>query len=280
MRRRARSLFAVLLVAAACSRSEDGRVSIEIRVTEPSPGRVAFDAPTRVPAGVVEVVLRNSASGSHDVQLVRVEGDRSVEEVVDLVSSDGAPLPAWFHPEGGVSTVPPGGSHSATRRLPAGRYYVVETGTDGAGMPFAQAGGVRALTVDDEAAGASHDLPEADVTFTAAEHSFGLPAELRAGSPDVRFDNLGFEPHMVVAAPLLPGRTLDDVRRFLTAGGDAPPALDVARATGTQIVDGRTSIVTKMTFSAGVYAFVCFVNDRAGGPPHYTLGMLQELRVR
>ncbi|HEX6595741.1 MAG TPA: hypothetical protein VF045_02325 [Acidimicrobiales bacterium] len=280
MRRRPAALFAVLLVTAACSRNEERTVSLVIEVTEPSPGRVVLEAPAQTPAGVVAVTLRNSASASHDVQLVRVEGERSVEEVVDLVSSDGAPIPPWFHPEGGVTSVPPGASHSATRRLLPGSYYIVDTGTDAAGIPFAQVGGVRPLTVEDEDTGASPALPEADVTVSATEHSFGLPPELDAGSPLVRFDNRGIEPHMVVAAPLLPGRTLDDVRRSLASVGDPPPALDVTRATGTQIVDGGTSILTKMTFSAGVYVFVCFVNDRAGGPPHHAVGMLQELRVR
>lgn len=268
----------VVMVAAACSRSDDRATTLVVEVSEPSPGRVALDAPDRTPGGVVEVVLRNSAVAGHDVQLVRVEGERSVEEVVDLVSSDGAPIPAWFHPEGGVTTVPPGRSHSATRRLLPGRYYIVDTGTGADGVPFAQAGGVRALRVDEGGEGA--DLPGADVTITATEHGFRLPDGLEAGSPVVRFDNRGVEPHMVVAVPLLPGRTLEDVRRALGADGPTPPALDLARATGTQVVDAGTSLVTRMTFSPGAYAVVCFVNDRAGGPPHHALGMLQEVRVR
>jgi hypothetical protein len=38
-------------------------------------------------------------------------------------------------------------------------------------------------------------------------------------------------------------------------------------------------VVSKLTLQKGSYAFICFVNDRAGGPPHFTKGMLQQVNV-
>ena len=34
-----------------------------------------------------------------------------------------------------------------------------------------------------------------------------------------------------------------------------------------------------MELKAGKYAFVCFISDRAGGPPHVAKGMINEVVV-
>jgi len=147
--------------------------------------------------------------------------------------------------------------------LPAGRYHVID---GGAGVPLTVAGREGSAV-----------LPKPEASVTAREYEFAVEG-LRAGTNTVRFVNAGTEQHLVVAVPIQPGATLDDVRRALSAGAGLA-ALDFDRGTGAQPLDGGKALVTRMTFVKGRYALACFLSDRAGGPPHFALGMVQEITV-
>lgn len=276
-----RRILAVLagagLIMAGC-RGSDGSTSLSVTVTEPAAGRVTFSAPSTVKAGRVEMKLKNSGKQPHDGQLIRIEGDQSMDEVLAQFGAEDAPIPAWLHAEGGVGTVAPGQSLSATMVLEPGRYYIVDTNTDADNNSFAEQGGIRELTVEGEAAGAT--LPEVKTKITAREYGFGVPSDLKAGSATVKFENAGSQLHHLVAVPIEAGKTIEDVRRAFTSGdGSQPTPLNFEKATGASTVDGGKSLVTRMTLQRGSYAFICFLNDRAGGPPHFVLGMLQEVKV-
>ena len=45
------------------------------------------------------------------------------------------------------------------------------------------------------------------------------------------------------------------------------------------MIDGGTKQVAQLELRKGKYALVCFIADRAGGPPHVAKGMLQEVAV-
>ncbi len=45
-------------------------------------------------------------------------------------------------------------------------------------------------------------------------------------------------------------------------------------------LEGGVAEVVTLDLEPGRYAFYCFFADRAGGPPHFALGMLQEVTVR
>jgi plastocyanin len=232
-----------------------------------------------VEAGLVEVELKNSGRQVHDAILLRIDGAHSIEEILDILGSEGAPIPPWLHAEGGVAAIAPGTSQSATMILPPGRYYLVDNQTDANNNAFAKAGGVKELTVTGQASG-DDKLPSADVTFTTREYSFGISEDLKAGTHTVKFDNVGSQLHHVLAFPLLPGKTIDDVRQaFASQDQNTPPPVDFQKATGVEVLDGGKALVTKMTFEKGSYAFICFLSDRSGGPPHFALGMLQEVKV-
>jgi len=100
----------------------------------------------------------------------------------------------------------------------------------------------------------------------------------------VRFENKGKEPHIMVAAPIADGVSIDKVKEFFASegpppAGGPPPPLDFENAVSLQALDAGQSEVTTINFKPGRYAFVCFLNDRAGGPPHFAKGMLQEVKV-
>lgn len=277
MRRALVVLIALGLGTTACSSSESDAESLSVTTSEPSAGKVTIAAPATVKAGLVEVKFKNSGKMPHDLQLIRVEGNHSVEEVLRVVGSESDPIPTWLHGEGGVANLAPGKSNSATMDLQAGKYYMVDTNTDEDDNSFAQQGGVKELTVTGESEGKA--LPSADVTITAKEYEFTIPA-LKAGTQTVKFDNVGKELHMVFALPIVPGKTFADVKAAFAARDDqGEPPVDFENATGAEVIDNGKALVTKMTFKKGSYAFVCFITDRTGGAPHFTKGMFQEVKV-
>lgn len=276
MRRALVVLIALGLGTTACS-SKDGAASLSVTTTEPAAGKVAIAAPATVKAGLVEVKFKNAGKGAHDLQLVRAEGDHPTEEVLKVVGSESDPIPSWLHAEGGVATVAPGKSLSATMNLVPGKYYLIDTNTDDQNNSFAEQGGVRELNVT--GTGTSAAVPSADLTISAKEYEFVVPP-LKEGTSTVKFDNEGKELHMVIALPISEGKTFADVKAaFSSTNSNEPPPVDFQNATGAEAIDNGKAMVTTMTFKKGTYAFVCFITDRAGGPPHFAKGMIQEVKV-
>ncbi len=263
----------------ACGGSPSN-ATLSMKTTEPSAGKVAISAPDSVKAGLVQVSLKNAGKQLHDALLVRVDGNHSQQELVDAVSSQDAPPPEWAHLSGGAFTAAPGQSSTATLNLAPGSYYVVDTQSDDNDNSFAKAGAIRPLRVTGSASTSA--LPEASATITAQEYSFDIPTNLKVGANTIRFQNNGKQPHLLVAAPIAEGKTLADVKASFASNGPptGPPPVDFEKATGGQGLDGGGSLVTTMNFQKGTYAFICFLSDRgAAGPPHFKLGMLQEVKV-
>lgn len=235
----------------------------------------SIEAPKSVPGGLVEVQLKNSGKKPHDAQLIRIDGDHTIEEALRTIerSQEGGPLPPWLHAAGGVATTPPGASRSSTQALPAGNYYLVDTeATEGfSDAPTAE------LKVEGGEAGAQP--PSAPASITARDYSF-TTSGLKAGKNAITFENTGKEPHHVVVAPLKPGKTLDDVRKFAREE-KGPPPIDEKSTQSTTVLDGGTKQVTELELKKpGKYALLCFITDRAGGPPHVEKGMAAEATIR
>ena len=127
--------------------------------------------------------------------------------------------------------------------------------------------------------------PSAPASIRASEYAFAT-AGLKAGRNRVTFENTGKEPHHAVIAPLRPGKTLADVRKFAREEGDedressGPPPLDFEKTQATTVFDGGMKQVTELDLEPGKYALLCFITDRKGGPPHVAKGMVAEATVR
>lgn len=272
--------FAVAVLALGlpgCAKSEKP-TALAVTTAEPGPGKVQISAPDTVKAGLVEISLKNTGQKPHDALFVRIEGNHSAQELVDVVSSESAPPPDWARLRGGVTAASPGQTKTAQVVLPPGSYYLIDPGSDENNNSFAKAGAVRPLQVTGTASKAA--MPKASAAITASDYSFSVPANLKAGTATFEFRNTGAQPHLLVAAPIPAGKTIEDVKAaFASNDPSGPPPLDFEKATGAQAIDGGASEVTTMTFEKGSYAFICFLNNRGGGPPHFTLGMLQAVTV-
>ena len=293
MRRTLRCVLAAAMLTsflAACGDDDDdeaatpaGSEATELQVTVTEVGdQVRLDLPATIEGGVVNLTLTNSGEGPHSLQFVKVTGNHTTAEVVAFLNSseEGGPIPDWFSEGGGIGTVYPGQSGTACFKLSAGKHIVWD---DEAGGPEEKNNGTRGgiAELDVEGTG-SGDLPDAVGTISAKEYEFTVQG-LKAGATTVRFENTGQEYHHFIAAPMAEGATIDQVKAFFAAEGPPPegqaPPIDFEKGVGSPVVDKGNTVVEDLTLQAGNYAMMCFIGDRAGGPPHFTLGMLQQVTV-
>lgn len=311
---RAAGLAVALLLLSSCAQDEADSPKAEEKEDAPvleveikaEGNRFEYAAPNEIEAGVVKMNVKNSTDYFLQAQLIRVDGDHSLDEALQVITSEETvPIPEWLSASGGVVYLHSGKTKATTLKLAEGTYYLidydtlgesVETVSDAQGEPApaasaassgptgADAGadaekrltelGLTKKLVVSEGRG-SVALPEADATVVAREYQFEVP-ELKAGTNLVEFRNEGKQLHHLNAFPLLPGKTLADVAAF---SGEGPPPLDFASADGVAIADGGSSQVTELDLKPGTYAFICFLTDREGGPPHVEKGMISEVQV-
>jgi hypothetical protein len=279
------ALTAALTITACRDDADTGEASkpqkLSIEVTEQGGGDFRLSAPKSVKAGLVEISLASPpGEATHDAQVVRVEGDHTVDEVVAAVSSLGAPFPRWLIPAGGVGQTGGGAIGTALQRLEPGTYYILDTDEPEGDKvkSYAESGATAALEVTGEAGSAG--LPETDAKVTATDYTFAVSG-LTAGTNQIEFDNAGTQPHHLMAFPYRKGATLDDVKKAFTEEGEGsgPPPLDFAGATRTATLESGDRQIIELDLERGKYALVCFITDRAGGPPHAAKGMIVEAAV-
>lgn len=240
----------------------------------------ALEVPASIEAGVVTLRLTNSFGAPVDTSVIRVDGEQTAADVLKIVDSDedGAPIPAWLHGAGGLPPVEPKGTEASTQILQPGRYFVVANAeVEGDKQP-------PAATAELEVTGELPDdaaLPAAaGGTITASEYTFKTSG-LKAGKNTVRFENTGRELHHALAFPIRGDATIKEIAKLFASDEEpsGPPPVDFESGAGTAVIDGGAAQNVDLELKAGRYALVCFIPDRAGGPPHAAKGMITELTV-
>jgi hypothetical protein len=255
---------------ASCGESDDPQeLSFEVQ----SQGKaVTIAAPDSAEAGLAEITLTNDTDSSADLQLIRVEGDRSAEEVVAGLGKaiQGKSFPDWFFAAGGVGTLGAGESATVTQVLQPGDYYAFNT--EG-GQPDAKTVAVTKVSGDES----DDEIEEGDATVEAAEYVFNAET-LPSGEVEVAFDNIGAQPHHLIASPIKGDATAEEVEKAFKEE-QGPPPLSEKGTLSTAVLEGGEAQLVTLDLEPGRYALYCFITDREGGPPHALKGMVDEVEV-
>jgi hypothetical protein len=271
--RRAALSAAMAGAAAGLAACDDGdsAQTLTFNVAEKS-----ITGPTSADPGEAEITLTNDGKKDADLQLIRVEGQRSAAEVVQGLDGAmrGKAFPDWFFPGGGVGATPAGESLTVTQVLEPGTYYAFNTGVGGPPDPES----VPAVEVTGDPS--DDELSDTDATVRTIDYGFETEGDLQVGENEITFENAGAQPHHVIAQPIAEGKTIEDVRAFLRDEQGRPP-LEETGIAETAVLDGGGSQVATLDLKQpGTYAMLCFISDRQGGPPHSIgEGMLGEVEV-
>ena len=263
-------------------------VKFAVTATAAGKKKKALEFPTSIKAGLVEMTLTNSDTVRRSAQILRVEGDHTVDDVLEVVNAESTKIPEWMQDGGGLGAVKPGASATATQVLAPGRYVIWDDeGGDEEDAPGNDELGAKGeFTVTGPAVDA--ELPAQPATVTATDETAGDKTTydfefegLKAGVNQIRFENTGDQLHHALFFPIAKGKTIKDVEEAFASEEEpeGPPPVDFEKGVGTTVIDGGIAQNISIDLPAGTYAVVCFLSDRKGGKSHAEQGMLEALTV-
>jgi hypothetical protein len=253
-----------------------GSLTVSIAET----GKTAkFTAPSSAKGGVVTLRVTNSGKVPHGAQLALI-GDHTPQEVFTVLGADKPKVPDWLRAEGGLGSVPPGQTQTATLDLPAGKYVLFDppNGPGGGGPPA-----YTKLTVG---AGSRGALPSTPATVTADQvgkdkYRWDVSGELKNGVQDVTFVSKGKDALHFLGAFRVTGNPSDADLKKVFKQGKPPKFVDQGSDTTSAVIDGGKSQVLPLTLKApGTWVLYCAVTDREGGKPHFEEGLLEKVQVK
>lgn len=236
----------------------------------------SFEAPEKIGAGATTIRLVNHGPEMHHVQLIRLEGGRTVADLMEALKSNPHGPPAWVTWIGGPNVPAPGQSSSAIIDLTPGSYAFVCVIPSKDGVPHLMKGMIRPLTVT-PAAGRPAPMPTADVKMDLVDYGFRLDKPLTAGKQLIKVTVDAPQAHEVLLAKLAPGKSAMDLLKWLEKEEGPPPGMPVG---GTSVIaKGGTNLIP-VDLTPGNYALICFAPDHKDGKPHFVHGMVREIVVK
>jgi hypothetical protein len=296
------------LVGAGCGDDDDDgaeeAATTEAEAEQAAGGPVTIVADdyvfTDVPqltAGVIDLTLDNQGQVAHEVALAEI-GDTPLDQFLEDFPPvlEGGPFPDYVEAVAVPLEAEPGASGDITFTLTEGDYALFCTFTGAApeegattttsaegeeaepaeGPPHYELGMAQAITVGPGEADTA--LPEADGTIAARDYEF--ETDIEAGDTVVNFTNDGpAEVHFASVSVFPEGTDAATAQQafatLLAAPEDAPPpeGVPVPEDVGFSGVfsAGLSSSFQLQSgqFESGrTYLLACFIQDRAGGPPH------------
>ncbi|MBW3580002.1 MAG: hypothetical protein KY431_03080 [Actinobacteria bacterium] len=259
--------------------------------------------PEQLQAGVLDITFENSGQLEHELAFVEI-GDTPLDEVGTALAPtiEGGPFPDFLENLAIPLTIPGGETAQTSALLAAGNYALIcaltgarpepgATTTTGGGPdeqgaqgpPHYELGMIQPVTVTGDAAQLS--LPQAESTVTARDYAFDV--DVSAGRQTVNFTNQGPEQvHHGVFFAFREGvdeAAAESALRTLVTSEDEeappPPEIDIeATEQNFGIFSTGLGASYDAEFEAGrTYAVVCFIQDRAGGPPHLIAHDMKEI---
>jgi mannose-6-phosphate isomerase-like protein (cupin superfamily) len=236
----------------------------------------SFEAPEKIEGGLVTVTMENEGAELHHLQLARLRDGVTFDQVHKVLAE--GPEDALFELlewVGGPSLVSPGGQSRVVLTIPEGQYLLLCFVASPDGVPHFAKGMAVPIIVTASSTHAAE--PQADLSVVLTDFAFTMPAQIKAGHQVWKVTNRGAQPHEIVIARLMPGKTLQDALRFLQAPEGAPPFEFMG---GLQAIDSERTGWAVLDLPAGNYLALCFVPDPASGKAHIELGMVAGFTVK
>ena len=239
----------------------------------------SFQAPKTAKGGLVKVELANQGKAPHGVQFIQYASGHSMSEVLKLLGAQSNVIPPWVKLEGGVGSVSPGQTGTATVNLPEGNYVLVDAAALGGPGPSSGPPATAGMTLS---GGSSGDLPDtsAEVTADTAgpdKYKWDISG-LKTGTNQVTFDSKGDDAvHTIIAVPIKgQAPPLSQIQKDLGSNGPPPSYVDPSGIQSSAILDGGLSQTTTLDLKKpGQYLFFCPLTDRDGkGKSHDQEGLL------
>jgi mannose-6-phosphate isomerase-like protein (cupin superfamily) len=236
----------------------------------------SFEAPEKIEGGLVTVTMENEGAELHHLQLARLRDGVTFDQVHKVLAE--GPEDALFELlewVGGPSLVSPGGQSRVVLTIPEGQYLLLCFVASPDGVPHFAKGMAMPIIVTASSTHAAE--PQADLSVVLTDFAFTMPAQIKAGHQVWKVTNRGAQPHEIVIARLMPGKTLQDALRFLQTSEGAPPLEFMG---GLQAIDSERTGWAVLDLPLGEYIALCFVPDPASGKAHIELGMVAGFTVK
>jgi hypothetical protein len=235
-----------------------------------------FSGPSTVPPGVVRFRLTNGGTRAHMLDIVKLSGGKTAEDLLQAVQSNpDAPLPSYAVSIGGPNAVDPGMDSVAYAQLQPGDYAVVcNMPDDDTHRSHLSRGMIKAFKVSGKASAAS--APSASVELDESEFTYRIGGTIAAGNQTIHVRNTGRQEHEAQLAQLPAGIT---VQQYI-ALNDGTGAGKGSSYGGLAGIQPGNDGLFNVYFAPGNYAFICFVTDPQTGKAHFELGQIQEFTVR
>lgn len=236
----------------------------------------AFSGPDQVTAGLVKVTVKNEGKEPHSAGFVKFKEGKTVDDLTAVLKAnpqDFAGALALVDLMGGTNNTPPGQTAEAWITWTPGNYAVLDFSGVAKGL-------IKSFKVVEGTAGVVAE-PQADVDATLKDFQISMPSELSAGKHTFKITNQGPQQHELIVAHLAPGKTGDDLLKFIESAGPnstTPPPI-VGQPTGFSPVAAGVVGYQDFDFTPGSYVAICFLPDPATGKPHAALGMVTPFTV-
>ena len=236
----------------------------------------AFQGPDTIKAGETTVRLETVPGKEiHQVAIFRIDSGKTFDDVTAAMKKPNAPQPKWFVEVAGVNAPTPGQTAEVTAMFDAGRYMLMCMIPSPDGVPHMMKGMVKPLVVTGPAIAAAE--PKADVNLTLTDYDFVQAAPMTAGTHMVRVENTASQPHEVFVIRVAPGKSAQDLVKWVEKMQGPPPAQPMGGVTG--LATGGHAYFPVTFESGATYAFVCFLPDAKDGKPHTAHGMVKEFKT-
>lgn len=238
-----------------------------------------FDAPDTIPAGLTTINLVNRGPELHHVQLLRLDGGKTIADFQEAMRTHGPP-PAWAVFIGGPNAGVPDGKSvvRVTTTLRPGTHVLLCLIPSPDGKLHIMKGMVRPLVVVGDGNVAQAGAPRPDVVMTLYDYNFDVDKPLTAGRRAILIRNTAKQFHEAFIAKLGPDVKVTALMEWLRGGMQGPPP--VMPAGGVVGLNPGEENVLIADLEPGEYGLYCFLPDAKDGKEHVDHGMFKQITVK